>query len=163
MVKIEQLRPGQRTVKLSHPSYLPISQEVELQAGQVVYLKPQFVPKPNNLAFYSQQALLWSGVAAAVAGAVVLGLSFQLSGSDRGVHCFEGCEGGQLKSYGPIPKAALGYSLIGMGATWSLGTWIFSDHDHIPWIEGIVGLVIGGTALGVSAALSNSTLPAQMP
>ncbi len=168
--QIVKLRPGQRKVTISHPGYEAFSQSFVLKPGQTLTLSPELTRLPNLTAQYTQQAVLWGGVAAAVAGGIILGLSFR--GQDAGVTCFSGqmCEGSRFSAFsdgqgangelqkGSVPMAPLGYSLIGMGATWSLGTLLFSDEDHIPWVEAVVGVVVGATSLGLSVALSDQDL-----
>ena len=55
-----------------------------------------------------------------------------------------------------VLTAPLGYSLLGAGAAFSIGSLL--EESSVPWISLIAGLVIGGTAYGLSAALDGPHL-----
>jgi hypothetical protein len=50
-----------------------------------------------------------------------------------------------------VLAAPLGYSLLGTGAAFTVGSLF--EENAVPWISLIAGVVIGGTAYGLSAAL----------
>ena len=51
------------------------------------------------------------------------------------------------------PIAALGYSLLAMGATWSLGAILFDSDQRMPWYELAAGIAIFGASMLLSYAL----------
>jgi hypothetical protein len=56
--------------------------------------------------------------------------------------------------------APLGYSLIGLGTAWVLGTWA-TPKDDLPWIPILAGLGVFAASYGLSAALNPRTSPAR--
>jgi hypothetical protein len=125
-------------------------------------------PLPDQAAVYSRVALTWvgAGVSAVGAGLIVYALAkpkgyaacFELRsgacpGSDEMLRF--GGTGGDWSSSpngGGPPVAALGYSLLGMGATWTITNLIFDSDDRMPWFEIAAGLAVFGASFGLSYA-----------
>lgn len=172
---VTQLQPKAREVRIEQSRYEMVSTTIKLGVDQEVLFTPRWVRIPNQLAVISQRSAIWGGTALAVTGAVILGLSFAMQGPDR--LCFgkpePECGEARFGRFGDdrteidringvtqapprdgsIPIAPIGYSLLGAGAIWAIGTLIWSDDEHVPWIELLTGLLVGGTSFGVSYAL----------
>jgi hypothetical protein len=65
---------------------------------------------------------------------------------------------GAFSSSNGVLIAPLGYSLIGLGAAWVLGTWVTPSEDA-PWIALAAGLGVFAASYGLSAALNPRTSP----
>jgi hypothetical protein len=120
-------------------------------------------------------ATVTGGATAIIAGGVLLSWALVNSAAAPDVYCFgaSGAEcggtrfttesvsidavGGEDPNRGSVPLAARGYSLIGTGAIWTLGTLLFTDEDEKPWLPLIAGLVVGGASLGLSVALDSDS------
>ena len=59
---------------------------------------------------------------------------------------------------GGVLIAPLGYSLVGTGAAFSVGSLLTGDNE-IPWIPVVVGLGIGALSYGLSTALNGGGVP----
>lgn len=163
-VVVADLVPGPHRIELAHPSHHPATREVEVSAGGRTELELELERRGSDA---PRAALFWSGLATAVAGGVVLGVAVARDGDARSF-CFEGpgCSGGDGFTGGSDPEpglgapdssglllAPLGYSLMLTGATWSVGSRL-EPKGRVPWISTLAGLVAGGLAYGVSAAVS---------
>jgi hypothetical protein len=169
-LRLSGVQAGRRTVRLSHPDFEPFEQAVEVSPGSEPILMAELQQKPSGTAIVANEVLFWSGVATFVAGTAILTVSLVDQG-DYAVGCIypeggstEACSTNQFaapgapSSPGPndnpngtgLPLAPLGYSLMGMGAVWSLGTALFGDDHTFPWVE----LVSGATAFAASMAIS---------
>jgi len=104
---------------------------------------------------------MWSGAGLAAAGTAVLTYSLlhsedpqllpcpggECAGVGRTFSTFGGGESGIL-------IAPLGYSLIGAGAAFSLGTLLYGEEWEMPWIQIAAGVLVGGASYAISAALN---------
>lgn len=169
--KLIDVRPGERTVTLENADYEAYQATVTVETGKTARLTAQPIKKPSAAATYVRPVVIWTGAAAAAAG-VGLVIASMVLPSDRSDGCVKAvdatpCEGSrefrrlnQTMSLDPfvnpndgsVPIAPLGYSLIGLGATWLTGPLLFGGEDRIPWIDAIVGAAVFGAAFGISIA-----------
>lgn len=171
--RILQVLPGSHRVGLTHPDYTPFQQDVTVTAGATT----QVDARPARVAGSAaglHQVVFWTGVAASVAGAALVGYAFTLPANVT-TACFEGegCSSNSaFVSFGYDPQASLardvnpsgvlvaplGYSLVLTGAAFSLGT-LFIGESEIPWLPVVLGLGAGVVAYGLSSALNGAGVP----
>ena len=167
--RLEAISPGRRTIAVVHPGFQAFEKVVELQPGETKKVDAELIAVPDQVAVGARIAVTWSGVAAGVAGVALV--AYAVAKPKAYATCIElmegACEGSdELARFGRIdpglhsspnghglPIAALGYSLLGMGATWSLATLLFDSDQRPPWYELAAGLVVFGATLGLSYAL----------
>jgi hypothetical protein len=131
-------------------------------------LSPGLIALPDPVVGYSRTAVVILGAGTAIAGASLV--LYAALAPKRHAVCVELQEGACMGSAelarfgspegrrespngsGP-PSAALGYSLIGMGAAWSLATLLFDSTERMPWYELAAGVAIFGASLALSYAL----------
>lgn len=118
-------------------------------------------------------ATIWSGVGLMIAGATIATVSWLAP--DR-VAYYSICRHGPCaQQFEPEFKTAcdvtssnagcakkggllvlpLGYSLIGAGATWALGSSLVGEDD-VPWMPLVLGVAVGVASYALSAALNGS-------
>lgn len=168
---ISEVMPGRRTVAVSLPGFEPFTTTVLVERGRRARVEAKTVRQGDDLARMFRTGLVGSGIALAIAGIAVsfYALKEEL---DPAVHAVcvkqagESCGSPEFRRFGSrdigrrdanpngngIPIFPLGYSLFGMGATFSLGTLLFDDGSF-PWIQTLAGIGVGVGALLVSHAL----------
>lgn len=169
LTRVRGLHPGRHRIALNHPNYEPAQAEVEITRAQTTRVSLTPKRRPGSGAPL-KTALLWTGAAVAATGVGVLTYGLTRP-SDVTLTCIGNvCDSGQnFVTFGYDPDQAdrnplqvnpsgvliapLGYSLIGAGAAWGLGSWL-TDEEDLPWIAFVVGLAIGGVSYGLSAALN---------
>lgn len=162
---------GEHTIKLTHPGYEPFTTKVVAKRRDIVRLKPQLSAVASGAAPALRQATLWGGLGVAAIGAAITVVAIAGQNDDVMTLCFDGedCGGSDFTTFGfdggatpaldgsvnppGILVAPLGYSLALTGATWSLTTLLFGEDGDYPWLQIAAGLVVGGAAYGLSAAL----------
>jgi hypothetical protein len=111
-------------------------------------------------------ALFWGGVGASAAGLALGAWALASEAPDTVTYCAPPC-GDRFLAVGEAPSSPpavgasgggalagpLGYALVLTGATWSLGSAFLGDEEAFPWWSALGGLVLGGTAYAVSAAV----------
>ena len=159
---------GSRRVRLFHPERLPYETEVKVTSQETTAFDAHLV-RIRSPASVSRTVTLYVGGAAALAGAVfsIWGIQYRLQ------HAKEGCSGGGCGRFWSVeqmirgqPQSGtdvsddghwlaipLGYSLLGAGGVWTVGTWLLGNDRDWPWLQWLVGAAVGGAAYGISAAL----------
>lgn len=175
-VKLIDVRPGDRTISLKNADYEDYETTVTVETGKPAHVRANPIKKPSAVATYVRPVVIWSGVAAAAAG-VGLVVASLVKTSELRDGCVRAasapdCERspeflrfGASASPDPFgnpngdsaPIAPLGYSLIGLGATWIGGPLLIGAKDRIPWIDAIVGAVVFGAAFGISIAADGTS------
>jgi hypothetical protein len=169
--RLEGIRAGRRTVAITHPQFEKMVQVVDVRAGEIATLSPVLVPLPDRVVTYSRTAVVVLGAASSIAGVSLL--AYAAAKPKRHANCIEleagACEGstefarfGDSEGLFASPNgggpsiAPLGYSLLGMGATWSLATLLFDSPDRMPWYELAAGVAVFGASLALSYALDGT-------
>jgi hypothetical protein len=171
--RILQMLPGTHRVELVHPDYAPFQQDVTVTAGAAARIDA----RPARLAGSAaglHAVVFWGGIATAIAGAALVGVAVT-NPSDVTTACFEAedCQSNSAflafghndqselardVNPGSVLIAPLGYSLVGTGAAFSLGS-LLTDENEIPWLPVVVGLGIGALSYGLSVALNGGGVP----
>lgn len=174
-VRLLGVRAGAHTLSLTHPELRAYETEVAVARDGVVQLRPELVPAVDPTARAMRLGLMYGGLGMVAAGGAVTAVALAKQDGDVLTVCptFDGksdCGGSGFISTGYDPGAApgfgadvnpggvlmapLGYSMVATGAVWSLGTLLFGDDEHIPWIQAVAGLAVGGLSYGLSHALN---------
>jgi len=165
--------PGKHELRIDGPDIRPFVATIEVVKGQTLALDTALDVRPTQTTRVAQTMTFVAGAAAIVGGGVVTVLAIATPSGDAGGVCYRGvqasCETGQellRSSYdsgrfndqngGGVLLAPLGYSLVAGGATWMLGTWLYTDGDDVPWIPLVAGVAVGALSYGISAALNPS-------
>jgi hypothetical protein len=172
ITEIKGAHPGKRTLELEHPGHLPFRTEIEVVRKRVTKADADLIVAPTNTVGVVRQVVLWTGVAAAAAGAAI-GIAAIATQGDAETSCFAPCDTGkEFETFGhddanagrtdPINPGGvavgpLGLALAGTGLVWSLGTWLLGSDDDIPWIQLAVGVAVGGATYAFSVLLDHST------
>ncbi len=175
-IAVRRVRPGTHVIELTDPKHAPFTVSVLVERGQTAPVSVDLRALENNPSRIADRIVFWSGIALSVIGAGVLVAAVATQDRDLVTACFDepggDCSGGSaFTTLGARhaddtapedvnPRGLLlgpfGYSLIGAGATFTVGSLF--EEDSAPWISLIAGLVIGGTAYGLSAALDGPHL-----
>jgi hypothetical protein len=183
---IGQVRPGERTVRLTLPGYLPAQSQVKVEAQKRSVLAMHVDKLPNEVAKAANKALLWGGVAVAVVGAAITGYALKeaLSPGQR-VICLhpegstEGCGSAEFVRFGAkskddppsltvnpngrgLPIAPLGYSLALAGTAWFMSSALFAEDDSLPIVEFVAGAATFLAAFILSIELNGSNCVGQV-
>jgi hypothetical protein len=179
VTRLVSVTPGRRAMKLSNPLLKPYGTEVTVERGKIARLTPVLEIAPQQGASTLRTVLLWSGVGVAVVGASITGYAIANT-SDVSTYCVMSAPNGacmETKSFktssynanaaptffpsmvnpSGVLMAPLGYSLFAAGAVWSLSMLLFDRESEVPWLELIIGAVVGGASYAVSAALNPKT------
>jgi len=161
--ELRGLRIGSRALALRNGEETVWRREVAVISGETISVTPSLSLTTEGAV---RVATLWSGVALAVAGAALTGYAVYQQNDAAPRVCVApagtmGCDkGATFRTLSSDPgdsqgvlTAPLGYSLVGAGAAWSVGA-VLTDSDEVPWIPIVVGVVAGGLAYGISAALN---------
>ncbi|MFO0726130.1 MAG: hypothetical protein U1E65_20270 [Myxococcota bacterium] len=168
---IQEVRAGPRQIVLEGPSVERFQAQLEVQRGVSVRLKPdlQVLGSAKDV----RTVVIIGGAVTAAVGLALSAVAIARHSGGLETYCFQGSAAGCSAGSGfestsfSASKAAklepvnpsgllllpLGYSLLGAGASWSLGT-LFSSSDDVPWIPLAIGAGIGIAAYGISAAVS---------
>ncbi|MBI4821804.1 MAG: PEGA domain-containing protein [Deltaproteobacteria bacterium] len=181
--RISDVPAGSHVIQLKHPEYELFRSEVIVKRGETTTLEAEVISKGGAFAFGPKEIVFWSGVLAATVGTVVTiaAVTHASSHSDWKIYCIhsEGeanCGSGKVfwslsavfsdpqpgftnPNEGSLLAAPFGYSLIGTGATWAVGSQLelFTEKDEFPWIPLVAGVVVGGISYGISAAMNGET------
>ncbi len=168
--RIREVRAGTRQLALSGLAVERYTTTIEVKAGQAIELEPEI--SSAGSAGLLRRTVLVSGAVMAAAGLVATIAA--IAQHDGGVvtHCFDGtpacASGSGFETSGFDSDAAstlspangggvlmlpLGYSLIGAGASWSIGAML-ADEEEVPWIPMAIGTGVGILAYVISAAAS---------
>jgi hypothetical protein len=175
-VRLLGVRAGDHTLTLTHPELRVYETPVAVTRDGVTQLRPVLTPAVDPTAQALRRGLLYGGLGLVAAGGAVTAVALARQDASVVTYCpaFEGaappCSGGGFTSSGYDPARApgfgaevnpsgvlmapLGYSLAATGAVWSLGTLLFGDDDHIPWLQAVAGVAAGGISYGLSHALN---------
>lgn len=157
--------PGTRRITIEHPDYAAFSTNVDVDRGTTAVVRAA-LERSNGEGSAIRSGVLWSGVVISAAGVFVS--VFALAKHDGGTRYCGVAEGSapcaadrdfRASCYdsrtgtncGGVLIAPLGLALIGLGATWSLGTLSFGDADAIPWWQIAAGVALGGAIYAISA------------
>jgi hypothetical protein len=171
--RITRVMPGSRKVTVSHPDYQSFQTTVEVRRKEVARVDARL--ERITTASSLQPVLFWSGIGVSAVGAALVVAALARQSSDVETFCVSGssCETsnrfqtlgydtsnvpafGSEANVNPsgIMVAPLGYSLIGVGATWTVGSLFMSDSEDVPWIQIVAGVAVGIAAYGMSALLN---------
>lgn len=171
VTRVERVDPGLREVRVELAEHLPDQVEVRVRRGETASARVELAPKPRVGSAVPRTVTMWTGAALFAAGVGITIYGATRPQSDLRTYCIDGPGGdcaatNQFVTFGYDPEAPpreinpsgvlvvpLGYSLAGAGAAFGLGGWL-SAEDDLPWIPWVVGLVVGATAYGVSAAVA---------
>ncbi|MBI2375061.1 MAG: PEGA domain-containing protein [Deltaproteobacteria bacterium] len=171
---------GEHVLQLRHPEYELYRSDLVVKRGEQTTIDADVIGK-SSVSLSPKQIVFWSGVGVAAIGAAVTVASLVHEGSysDWKFYCIHtrgdaNCGSGAVfwslsavlsgadsglnnPNEGALLAAPLGYSMLGTGAIWSIGSELFATDDEIPWIPLATGLVAGLVSYGVSAALNGET------
>jgi hypothetical protein len=170
--RIVRVPIGLQRVVIEHDERAPFEAEVEVHRGASVVVEVTAVERFDPAGAQVRSAVLWSGLAVAVAGVAISIVA--LVPRDTTTVCVHSstteCDGGSTwtrfgaggdgagesgNGHGP-PILPLGLALTGMGAAWSLGTFLFGDEDDVPWIQLAAGVALFGATFGVMVAVDGA-------
>ncbi len=163
---------GGRTIVLEHPDYDPFKQIVSVEVGGRHKIDATV---QSRSASAGRLGVALAGVGVFAVGAVFVGVAVAQEQDAREVVCVRssdldpavcgsgnefttltGADGDDPNGSG-VMTAPLGYSLMGMGASWSLGSWLSPADIEIPWLALGAGVVVGALSYGLSAALNGES------
>ncbi|MBI4814910.1 MAG: PEGA domain-containing protein [Deltaproteobacteria bacterium] len=168
--RISNVPAGRHTITLEHPLFERFVRDVEVERGATVEVPAGLVRLPSADHATARTSLLWTGVGVSALGAAVLTAAIIGAANQEhnllcyedeecrspGWYTFDGAPDSERldPSQGVLIGAPLGYSLMGAGAVWSLGTLLFGSDESFPWIQIATGVGVGALSFGVSAALN---------
>lgn len=177
VTRIGGLMPGDRTIRLVRPEFLPSEAHALVEKNQTVRVEMQAVREPKDGVRLSRNIVFWSGVGAFVLGGALTAVSIAQAGDAQSyVACLNTPNVGacdfkewwklgsetdpvptteSITKNGSIPLAPVGYSLMGAGVVWSLGTLLLNDEDTAPWIEILAGVAVFAASLTVSVLVAD--------
>ena len=167
--------PGSRQVVVDRANGDAERFDLTLTAGQVEQIRTTAAPLPMHAA---RSAVLWGGVASAVVG-VAVGAAAGIIANDglssvclvRAGASAADCPKVGTPTAGHDPDAApalavdtvnpagvalapLAAALIAAGGGWALGAGLLGPADDVPWWSIAIGVLAGGAAYGIGAALA---------
>ncbi|MBI2374380.1 MAG: PEGA domain-containing protein [Deltaproteobacteria bacterium] len=166
--RISNVPAGRHSLSLENPSYERFVREVVVERGGEAALTATLVRLPSADHAMARSVVTWTGAGLAALGATVLAISIVNAGNaEVDLLCFNDSDCREPTFYaldgstdeklnpdrGSILGAPLGYSLMGAGAAWSLGTLFVGSGEDFPWIQLAAGVAVGAAAYGISAAL----------
>lgn len=173
---IGAIMPGERTIRLFSPEFLPAERPVSVVRGKTALLSVNMQRQPKQLARATRTGMFWGGIATALIGAGVTAYAIKQASSPAWVpFCIrsagEPCQGSSefLRAGAPgagdrvapdqnpngssfFRLAPLGYSLAGMGLTWSATSALMGDQDSFPVLEIGLGVIVFVASMALSAA-----------
>jgi hypothetical protein len=176
-IRLERLLPGARRLVFEKSGAPPISIEIQVDRGETARVEAGQIAIASGSSADNtvRSGVAIAGIAAAAAGtAATIAAIISAQGPSR-VDCVAltgpspSCQsgfvalgertasasGGNFMGSGSgVLAAPLGYGLIGLGAVWTLGAWLLTPRDQIPWLPLVAGVVFLGASYGLSAALS---------
>jgi hypothetical protein len=171
-ILVARVRPGAHMIELQHREHRAFSESVDVVRGERTEVAADLLLLDAGVSGLPGKIVFWSGIALSVAGAALIAVAIATQDRDLTTGCWEpGCGGSSFTALGRstagdaepeevnpsgVLTAPLGYSLLGTGATFSIGSLF--ERSSVPWISLIAGVVIGGTAYGLSAALDGPHL-----
>jgi hypothetical protein len=174
LTRIRGVTSGLRKLALEHPQYLPFTAIVRVKRGETVRIVPDLKLRPSD-ASALRSGVFWGGAGLTAAGGAIVLAALLRSHGDVQAYCFTqsalSCPPSrQFQTLGYVPGAAptfdnrsnppgilllpLGYSLVGTGLVWSLGTRWFGDDSEVPWVQLVAGVAAGALSYGLSASLN---------
>jgi hypothetical protein len=156
--RIAQVLAGDRALSLTRPDLQPIQATLRIDKRQVAHFEAHPSPLPGDHAAI-RKGVVWGSAAVVVAGLAITGVAIaQSNEATNHVFCWS-CGSSELVKLGssPIPTAALGWSLVGLGATAGLSTLLFGDDGDLPIIPLIAGAVVFGGSMALSIALDGKS------
>lgn len=175
--RLTGVAPGKRRITVAGRSgRAPFEATVEVTPGAsaAITAEVEAEERPAGAGAIVRGATFWSGVGLAAIG-VGLSTYAAVATPSKIAVCLDAPGGGsglcppereflsfcELSSDDPaacggskgVLVAPLGFSFIGAGGAWALGSALFGGEDDVPWIPLAAGLVLGAVAYGVSAAL----------
>jgi PEGA domain-containing protein len=146
---LRRVGTGRHTLVLERSDLEPERATIEVEGGHRASIRVSMRSRRSALARNLRSGLLWTGIAVAAAGVAIAGLAATSHDSDVRRYCLSGtCD---LPTRIDL-EAALGFGLIGLGATWSIAVSI-RDVDETPWLELAAGTIAGAIAFGAAALL----------
>lgn len=162
-VRLTQVTPGEHEVSLSQSGGPTWGTRFELEVRGTTALT---VGRTTNGSLGTAPAVVfWSGLGLAAAGVATVAVGAATAPGDTTVYCPDPCsdrfvavgetfDGTRITAGGgDVLTVPLGYSMALTGATWSLGTQTLERNADFPWLSFVTGLVLGGAAYAVSAAM----------
>jgi hypothetical protein len=172
--RIAEVAPGVRKIGFEDPAktWNRYETQIEVKRGDVLSVRPMLVRAPSSGGV--RQLTFWGGVGVAAIGAAITTYAAAQKSkyvylvpctNPGGAGCVPAPPSGfaslcDLGSGGPscvngskgVVGAPLGYSILGMGAAWALGTEFLDDKEDIPWRSLLIGVAVGGVTYAISAA-----------
>ncbi|MBK6685066.1 MAG: hypothetical protein IPG45_11420 [Deltaproteobacteria bacterium] len=168
---------GRHQLAFESPDFRPDERTVEVKRRETTQQRVDLMPLTSTSSTL-RTATLWGGVGVAALGLGAVAFAVFRADPDVVTYCpvvGEGgdCGGSQFITFGydtdPVPTfneevnpgglmiAPLGLSLVGMGATWALGTLLFGTEEDLPWPQIVAGVLVGAAGYGVALALNGSS------
>jgi hypothetical protein len=172
---VARVTPGTRKLTLEHPDFRLYTSEVNVERQKAATVEVDLVRSGSSGGAIARKVTIWSGAALGAAGIGFIVFAIARQHPDLMTGCFKDAASScrtaaQFQTFGYDPSkttgqvnpaglmaAPLGYSLVGTGVIWSLGTLFFGDDAEIPWLQLGVGLAFGLASYGVSAVLNGAT------
>lgn len=167
-VRLTQLPGGQHNLQFEHPAFKPVTVTVFVQPGQSTTVAPPLVAHAWSSSrtgiFYGGATVGVVGAAIAIAALIegptrVAATCVLIDGAESTCGATEFTTLRRPTEQDPNPPgvlfAPLGYSLLLTGATLAVGSLI-SEQEWVQWVALAAGVVLGGAAYGLSAALDGS-------
>ncbi len=167
--QIDNIPEGQYTLTIEDQRgrYLPNKAQVRINRGEIFSHSPTMVRAPSAIPL-ARRATFWTGIASAAAGASLIAYALlapqrtdtvqvcpgDCPNSQRLFATFNDFRTGDAEPGRGVPVAPLGYSLVGLGAAFSLGTWLIGDEETWPWLPWLIGAVVGSASMSVSVLVN---------
>ena len=153
---------GAHTLALARGDLPVWAREVSVSPSQLTEVEVTLdIVEPHPL----RTGLMWTGVGVGALGLGATAWALAAQPSDTITYCSGSCDDRFLvlgedtsgvrvgESPSGVLLAPLGASLVLTGATWWLGSLLVGDEEEVPWLAFASGLVLGGAAYGLAAAL----------
>lgn len=172
--RLRNVTQGAHQLGFEHPEFRPDERTIEVKRREVYAHKVDLIPLASTSGTV-RSVTLWTGAGIAAAGLGVLAWALAVRDPDVVTYCpvvtgSTECGGSRFITTGYSPDAAptfdedvnppglmiapLGLGLVGMGATWALGTLLFGAEEDLPWPQIVAGVLVGGAVYGASALLN---------